>query len=106
MKTPPGRSESGNIGSSRGTPGAAARMWNDEFARHGIPHRVDSMEDGAEHRHGADVDHRRRCHRRSVGRAGWVKLALASALKTTMSRKEVNVDVGNGESGKEFLFGS
>lgn len=22
-----------------------ARMWNDEFARHGIPHRVDSMED-------------------------------------------------------------
>lgn len=81
-------------------------MWNDEFARHGIPHRVDSMEDGAEHRHGADVDHRRRCHRRSVGRAGWVKLALASALKTTMSRKEVNVDVGNGESGKEFLFGS
>ena len=24
---------------------ATTRMWNDEFARHGIPHRVDSTED-------------------------------------------------------------
>ena len=22
-----------------------ARLWNDEFARHGIPHRVDSVEE-------------------------------------------------------------